>query len=82
VPTSITLKVPHDIIQVVIGWLDYHLWEFTISKHKYGLPMDDDWGTEPHLDVRKVRPRDALKPQRPPSITFTTSVIAGSIGSL
>jgi hypothetical protein len=47
VPTSITLKVLHDIIQAVIGWFDYHLWEFTIVKQKYGLPMDDDWETEP-----------------------------------
>jgi hypothetical protein len=31
VPTSITLKVLHDIIQVVMGWFDYHLWEFTIG---------------------------------------------------
>jgi hypothetical protein len=45
VPTSITLKVLHDIIQVVMGWFDYHLWEFTIGKQRFGLPMDDDWGT-------------------------------------
>ena len=31
VPTSITLKVLHDIIQAVMGWFDYHLWEFTIG---------------------------------------------------
>jgi hypothetical protein len=29
--TSITLKVLHDIIQAVMGWFDYHLWEFTIG---------------------------------------------------
>jgi len=40
VPTSITLKVLHDIIQVVMGWFDYHLWEFTIGKQRYGLPID------------------------------------------
>ena len=44
VPTSITLKVLHDIIQAVMGWFDYHLWEFRIGKQRYGLPMDDDWG--------------------------------------
>src|SRR5262249_10587129 len=32
VPTSITLKVLHDIIQAVMGWFDYHLWQFTIGK--------------------------------------------------
>lgn len=25
VPTSVTLKVLHDIIQVTMGWFDYHL---------------------------------------------------------
>ena len=24
-PTSITLKVLHDIVQAVMGWFDYHL---------------------------------------------------------
>ena len=43
VPTSITLKVLHDIIQVVMGWFDYHLWEFTIGKQRFGLQMDNDW---------------------------------------
>lgn len=42
--TSTTLKVLHDIVQATIGWFDYHLWEFTIAGHRYGLPMDEDWG--------------------------------------
>jgi hypothetical protein len=64
VPTSITLKVLHDIIQAVMGWFDYHLWEFTIDEKRYGLPMDEDWGTEPRADAAKVRLRDVLKPRR------------------
>jgi Plasmid pRiA4b ORF-3-like protein len=39
-PTSIKLKVLHDIIQAVMGWFDYHLWEFAIDKQRYGLPID------------------------------------------
>jgi hypothetical protein len=35
VPTSITLKVLHDIIQAVMGWYDYHLREFAIGKQRY-----------------------------------------------
>ena len=31
VPTSITLKVLHDIVQATVGWMDYHLWEFVID---------------------------------------------------
>ena len=42
VPTSITLKVLHNVIQVAMGWFDYHLWEFTIAKRRYGLPIDED----------------------------------------
>ena len=64
VPTSITLKVLHDIVQVVMGWFDYHLWEFTIGRQRYGLPMDVDWGTEPRVDAGKVRLRDVLKPRK------------------
>jgi hypothetical protein len=64
VPTSVTLKVLHDIIQAAIGWFDYHLWEFTIGQRKYGLPMDNDWGTEPRFDAGKVRLRDVLTPDK------------------
>ena len=64
-----------------MGWFDYHLWEFTIGKQRYGLPMDDDWGTEPRIAAGKVRLRDVSSRERPSSITLTTSVIAGSTGS-
>jgi hypothetical protein len=62
IPTSITLKVLHDIIQASIGWLDYHLWEFVIDGRTYGLPMDEDWGTGPRKEAAKVRLRDVLQP--------------------
>jgi Plasmid pRiA4b ORF-3-like protein len=64
VPTSVTLSVMHDIIQVVMGWCDCHLWEFRIGKQGYGLPMDDDWGDEPCIAAHKVRLRDVLKPRK------------------
>lgn len=69
VPTSITLKVLHDVIQIVMGWFDYHLWEFTIGRQRYGLPMDEDWGTEPRIEATKVRLRDVLK-QRKTTIDY------------
>ena len=39
------LKALHRVIQAAMGWLDYHLWEFTAGEHKYGmlLPNDPDW---------------------------------------
>lgn len=61
VPTSVTLKVLHDIIQATVGWYDYHLWEFIIGEQRYGLAMDEDWGTEPRKNAEKVRLRDVLK---------------------
>ena len=64
VPTSITLTVLHDIIQAVMGWFDYHLWEFTIGKQKYGLPMDEDWGSRQRLMAGKVRLRGVLQPRK------------------
>jgi hypothetical protein len=64
VPTSITLNVLHNIVQAVMGWFDCHLWEFTIGKQRYGLPMDEDWGTVPRAAARKVRLRDLLKPRK------------------
>jgi hypothetical protein len=64
VPTSITLKGLHDVIQAVMGWFDYHLWEFTIGKQRYGLPMDEDWGTLPRREAAKVRLRDVLNPRK------------------
>ena len=51
VPTSITLKVLHDIIQAAMGWFDCHVWEFAIDKRRYGLPMDEDWGIEPRTNA-------------------------------
>jgi hypothetical protein len=47
-----------------MGWFDYHLWEFTIAKRRYGLPMDQDWGTEPRTDASKVRLREVLRPRK------------------
>lgn len=63
-PTSCTLKVLHDIVQATMGWFDYHLWEFTIDKRRYGLPMKEDWGDAPRIDARKVRLRDVLRPRK------------------
>ena len=47
-----------------LRWFDYHLWEFTIAKQRYGLPMDEDWGTGPRFEASKVRLRDVLKPRK------------------
>jgi Plasmid pRiA4b ORF-3-like protein len=63
VPTSITLKALHEVIQVAMGWFDQHLWEFAIGERRFGLPMDEDWGTEPRVEAAKVRLREVLTPR-------------------
>ena len=34
VPTAMTLKALHDVIQVVMAWSNSHLWEFKIGKRR------------------------------------------------
>jgi hypothetical protein len=43
--TSINLTALHSVIQAAMGWLDYHLWDFTANECKYGMliPNDADW---------------------------------------
>lgn len=43
----------HDILQVVMGWEDYHLYQFTIGGTYFGRP-DPDFGLDMESD-RKVR---------------------------
>jgi Plasmid pRiA4b ORF-3-like protein len=62
VPTSITLKVLHDVVQAAMGWFDQHLWEFRLGGRRFGLPMDEDWGTEPRAEAAKVRLHQMLTP--------------------
>ena len=62
VSTSVTLLELHEIIQAAMGWLNYHLWEFTAGAGRYGVPTDEDWGTVPLKDAAKVLLRAVLEP--------------------
>ncbi len=43
VPLSIRLDRLHRVFQIVMGWEDYHLYEFRIGRDiRYGIP-DPDW---------------------------------------
>jgi hypothetical protein len=45
VPVGMSLKGLHDVIQAVIGWGDYHLFEFRIGDRLYGVPAPgEDYG--------------------------------------
>lgn len=50
---SSTLYDLHIIIQIVMGWTDYHLHQFIIEGQYYGVPDPDDW--EPMIDERRYR---------------------------
>lgn len=58
VPASITLDRLHDVIQIVMGWTDSHLHEFTIGKKRYTeYPEYKDDG----LECGQYRLRDLIK---------------------
>ncbi len=47
VPAAITLDRLHDVIQIVMGWTDSHLHEFTIGKKRYTeYPETEEDGLE------------------------------------
>ena len=60
VPTSVTLKVLHDIVQAAVGRLDYYLWKTVVDGQTYGSPIKDDRDTEP----RKVAARGPIAVRR------------------
>jgi Plasmid pRiA4b ORF-3-like protein len=38
VPSTITLRALHDVLQAAFGWEDYHMWVFETPIGRYGLP--------------------------------------------
>jgi hypothetical protein len=54
VPGNTTLLKLHDIIQIVMGWEDYHLHMFTIEGFIYGNPEDDEYGDLGTLDEARI----------------------------
>ena len=58
VPADITLDRLHDVLQVVMGWSDAHIYEFTIGKKRY---TEDPEGKEDGLEGGKYRLGDLVK---------------------
>src|SRR4030067_563744 len=46
VPGNTTLLKLHDVLQIVMGWEDYHLHMFTIEGLIYGDSADDEYGAQ------------------------------------
>lgn len=53
VPADLSLRRLHDVIQAVMGWLDYHLYHFEVGAKQYGPPEivgDNDFGPPTYSD--------------------------------
>ena len=59
VEDSISLHKLHEIIQVVMGWENYHLYEFSSHGLRITVPHEDDM--EESIDSRKIKLKDVLR---------------------
>lgn len=41
VPLTASLKMLQDIVQVAVGWENYHLWMFEAEGRRYGVPTPE-----------------------------------------
>jgi len=55
VRSNITLAKLHHIIQAVMGWMDYHLHQFTVEGRYFGLPHPDYGDSLEMNDERRVK---------------------------
>ncbi|MFR0367336.1 plasmid pRiA4b ORF-3 family protein [Streptomyces sediminimaris] len=57
VPSDITLRELHDVIQAAFGWEDYHMWAFETGRDRYGA-ADRDLGirSAASKQLRQVAP--------------------------
>lgn len=66
VPGEFTLLQLHDVLQVVMGWTNSHLHQFTISGEDYGYPEDDIFGElgikdETHCKINNMIPKEGFR---------------------
>jgi hypothetical protein len=62
VPSSITLKRLHLVLQTVMGWWNYHLYQFETPEGIFGTP-DPDYPDETMSDARVRLDRFLTKPR-------------------
>ena len=83
VPLAIRLDRLHRVFQIVMGWEDYHLYEFRIGRDiAYGV-ADRDWDFPDRARARRTRqpwPTCSARPATRRSSTSTTSVKIGAHG--
>ena len=62
VSENITFHELHDIIQEIMGWSDYHLYQFTVNNLPILIPHEDY--DDDYEDSRKVKLKDFLNAER------------------
>ena len=56
VPSELTLAQLHDVLQIAMGWEDYHLHEFSAGGRRFGPPdPEDQFMADDVEDERRVR---------------------------
>jgi hypothetical protein len=56
IPSSVTLNRLHLVLQDIMGWQNYHLYQFQIGPYKYSVPdPDDDSGELDFKDSRRTK---------------------------
>lgn len=61
---DITLAQLHDVIQIAMGWEDYHLHQFIVGKTYYGEPHPDydfEVRDERQVTLREIAPHQGMK---------------------
>lgn len=59
VPSELTLLELHHVIQITMGWEDYHLHDFTINRRRYAVPDPED--IDDPIDERESRLKSILR---------------------
>lgn len=72
VPVDVKLDTLHEIIQAIMPWGNYHLYEFRVRESRWGVPMPDmdDFGF-PVADARKVTLERALSEPNFKTLRYT-----------
>jgi len=63
VPSDTTFYRLHHIVQIVMGWENYHLYEFTMDSYRIGQQLEDDGFNGPTeiIDSKRIKIGDVLK---------------------
>ena len=61
VPSVITLPKLHRVIQIVMGWEDYHLHQFQVGRQRYDIPDPEDLYGSKAMDERRVKLNKVVK---------------------